>query len=173
MLDFYDQHHLLYERSTSMNAVCRYLFCVISAVVLCGIIQILIPGEKNSLMQLVTGIAIAVIALQPILTNQQFSIDKYFYQFTSDSDAVVNDGISAGNQANSEFIKAKSEAYILDKAEQLGADISVDIVLSDTEYSVPVEITVCGLVSPYIRQQLSTYIENDLGISEDGQIWTS
>ena len=45
-----------------MSTLSQYLFCLITAVVLCGIIQILIPGEKNSLIQLVVGVAVAVVA---------------------------------------------------------------------------------------------------------------
>ena len=156
-----------------MNAVYRYLFSIITTVVLCGIIRALVPGAKNSMIQLVTGLAITIVMLSPILTNERVKFDDYFEQFPVDSDFAVQEGMLAAKHASSEYIETETETYILNKATEMGADVSVDIVLSDAELPVPTRISVCGLVSPYVKTKLSACIRNELGIAEDAQIWIS
>ena len=96
-----------------------------------------------------------------------------FSQYLKDSDISVQDGIDSARQASSEYIKSKSETYILNKAEEMGAHVSVDVVLSDSELPVPAQITLCGAVSPYAKQRLVDCIQNELGIAEDEQTWIS
>jgi len=161
------------ERGIIMNTVYRYLFCVICTVVLCGIIRILFSGYHHSIMKLVTGLVVTVVMFSPILGNSGYLLNINFSQYLEESDFSVQDGIDAARQASNEYIKSKSETYILNKAEEMGAHVSVDVVLSDSELPVPAQITLCGAVSPYIRQQLVDCIQNELGIAEDEQIWIS
>ena len=156
-----------------MNAVCRYLFSLIVTVVLCGIMRMLIPDDKRIMTQLVTGLVITVVMLSPVLTNEKIKFEDYFDRISVDSDFAVQEGMIAAKQASSEYIEVESETYILNKATEMGADVSVDVVLSDAELPVPNGITVCGLISPYVKAKLSACIRNDLGIAEDAQIWIS
>ena len=69
------------------------------------------------------------------------------------------------------IIKEKTEAYILEKAESLGLDISVEINFGEADSMVPTEVRISGPVSPYAKDQLSKTISTDLGIPEERQIW--
>lgn len=156
-----------------MNTVYRYLLCVICMVVLCGIIRILFSGHHHSVMKLVTGLAVTVVMLSPILEVTSYPLDMDFRKYLEDSDISVQEGIDSAKRVSSEYIKSKSETYILNKAEEMGAHVSIDIALSDAELPVPEQITLRGTVPPYVRQQLADCIQNELGIAEDGQIWIS
>ena len=68
------------------------------------------------------------------------------------------------------IIKAKTEAYILDKAKNIGAEISAEISLNDL---VPTGITVVGNLSPYARSSLAAIITHELNIPPEAQIWKS
>ena len=59
----------------------------------------------------------------------------------------------------------------MDKAHSLGADIQVEVMLSNEQYPVPKQVRLKGDVAPYARTQLIKFLE-ELGISEENQIWT-
>lgn len=156
-----------------MNTVYRYILCVICTVVLCGTVRIFLPHDEPSLMKLTTGLIVTVVALSPILSGDSIPIRTYFDDVLSDSEFAVRSGVSVARQASVEFIKEKSEAYVLNKASELGAHVSVNVALSDSDLPIPAQVTVCGPVSPYIKMKLGECIENELGVTGDEQIWIS
>ena len=79
----------------------------------------------------------------------------------------------SGEMAESEFRKIiieQTEAYVLDKAAELNADVSVEITLAKEE-PIPRAIVITGDVAPYNKSVLSQYLADTIGISEDAQIW--
>ena len=68
--------------------------------------------------------------------------------------------------------KAK-EAYILEKANGLGMDIHPEITLSNDNPPVPYAVTIEGMCTPFARKQLSVYLHQNLGLSEEYQTWIS
>ena len=77
----------------------------------------------------------------------------------------------AAAQEQAKIIKEQSQAYILDKAVSLGADISVAVTVSETTPPTPIEITVKGAVSPYVKTVLKDYLKEQFGIPEEAQKW--
>ena len=71
-----------------------------------------------------------------------------------------------------EIITDKTCAYILDKAETLRAQLTVQVILSDEELPVPERIYLTGQASPYARSMLQRLIEEELGVPKERQIWT-
>ena len=70
-----------------------------------------------------------------------------------------------------EGIIQRTKTYILDEAESLGAEIQViSIKLIDDGY-LPVQVELKGEIAPYHREVLSEMLQDELGISEEGQIW--
>ena len=66
------------------------------------------------------------------------------------------------------IIKQKTETYILDKANALGAEITVQVVLEDY---IPAGVTIMGDVSPFVKSNLSASITQELNIPPEEQIW--
>lgn len=156
-----------------MNAVCKYILSVICTVLLCGTVKTLFPADKKIIMKMVTGLAMTVVVLSPLLTVEKISFRTHFDDILADGDIAVQRGILAAKESSAKFIKEKSEAYVLNKASELGAQVSVNVNLSDTELPTPSQITVCGTVSPYIKMKLTECIREELGIVEDDQEWIS
>ncbi len=73
----------------------------------------------------------------------------------------------------SESIKQQTQSYILNKAQELDLTIQVDITLSEAYPYAPSSIVITGHASPYGKNQLSEYIEKNLGISKEAQTWTT
>ena len=61
----------------------------------------------------------------------------------------------------------------MDKAESLGAELTVEVTLSDDELMVPCAVKLSGAISPYAKKVLSDTIAKDLGIQVEEQIWTA
>ena len=89
------------------------------------------------------------------------------------------DWITANAQAEVQqqicnVIKEQTEAYILEKASALNADITVSVKLAlDTQYPTPESVHIKGNISPYARRLLSQTIQDDLGIASEDQVWSS
>lgn len=88
----------------------------------------------------------------------------------SDAAAV---GENLGRQEMEAIIIDRTQAYILDKAEELGLCLSVKVELSGEEYPLPIGVRLEGDASPYARMVLTDYISQTLGISVEDQQWNT
>ena len=79
--------------------------------------------------------------------------------------------INETNEAIAKVIKDQIESYILAKAADLGAEISVVLLFEENNWYQPERVTISGSASPFARNQLKSYIATDLGIPEESQIW--
>ena len=154
-----------------MDAIYQYILLVVCSVILGGIVVLLF--SENTPIKLVTGLVVLGAVLSPLFEHNTINLEDYFDQFLVDRKIVTSDGEELARQASAAFIKEETEAYVLSKAAELGADIDVDVMLSDHSLPIPKEITVSGSVSPYAKKQLITAIEKELGIAEEAQLWIS
>jgi hypothetical protein len=70
-----------------------------------------------------------------------------------------------------ERIIQQTQAYILDKARSLDAELTVEVFLGDGTIPVPIGVRLEGNISPYARKLLSQMLQDDLGIPAEEQIW--
>jgi hypothetical protein len=92
-----------------------------------------------------------------------FAIKKVFQEFSSSR------GISKGLY----FSNQKTQAYILNKASELGADITVELELGRDSPYLPKKVTIFGTSTPYAKQQMVEFMESELGIAKEDQRWIS
>lgn len=73
------------------------------------------------------------------------------------------------------IIEEELEAYIVDKGEALGADCTAQVTCTPGEGEVPVptQATVTGDLTPAQQEAMSRYLEQELGIPSQGQIFDS
>ena len=77
-------------------------------------------------------------------------------------------------EAFSAIIKSKTEAYIWDKAQELGLSVSVDVAIEeDGSYPYPAAVRITGQFTELQRQSLTRYIEENLAIGKEQQTWTN
>jgi hypothetical protein len=89
--------------------------------------------------------------------------------YWSEAEEITAQGENLARQAMEEIIKTQAEAYILDKAADLGVSLDVYVSLTSQDLPVPQGVILTGSVSPYQRSVLSQDIEKHLGI-EGGKI---
>ena len=73
--------------------------------------------------------------------------------------------------AAGEIIKARTQAYILDKARSLDVALTVEVFLDDATIPAPCGVRIEGAISPYAKKVLSQMMKDDLGIPPEEQIW--
>lgn len=158
-----------------MTMLREYLIGVVAAALICCLVKAL-AGEKGTaaaVIKMLCGVYLCVSVAAPL---GQFRISDLSdiakdYQQSGQEAASYGEKLSA--EAMAGIIKAETEAYILDKATSLDADIRVEVILSDISPYEPCAVTVTGKVSPYARTVLSGILETDLGIGKESQKWNS
>ena len=93
--------------------------------------------------------------------------------YRQDAQFYSEQGEEFSRRAKAELIKQNVQAYILDKAKELHAPITVQVVLQEIGEPLPQTVILTGRVSPYAKAQLQRMMEEDLGIAKEQQQWTS
>lgn len=156
-----------------MDHIRQYLLSIIAAAIFCGIAVTLMQkkGVHSSVIKLLTGLFMVVTIISALTQFDFENLQDFALGFSVDAQEAVALGEEfAGNQMR-EFITQQAEAYIQEKAMDLGADLKVDIDLNYDDPPVPSAVTITGDASPYIKSVLGRYIENNLDIPEESQLW--
>jgi len=155
-----------------MEAISQYVISVTTASILCGIVGVLIKtSPSHNIIKLLCGTFLIFTFLRPISELPIGEYDRYILPDLELGKATVRQGEEMSREAMAAIITQKTEAYVLDKAEELGASVLVEVALSDDPVSVPVSMRISGSVSPYVREQLRQYILKDLGIHGEDLHW--
>lgn len=150
-----------------------YILSIIAVAIVCGIVNGLLREMTGTgqIIKILAGVLMAITVIKP-LTSISFShIADYLDGLSVTADAFVVEGRSAAQESIVSIIKSRSEAYILDKANQMGLDIAVEVELDAGNNSIPCGVTISGALSPYAKNVLTDYITNDLGIPKENLKW--
>ena len=156
-----------------MSSVSQYILKVTSTALLISIVTCIIDNKSPIMpyIKLVSGLFLTVTVFSPILGATVGSISEYITMINTDADSIIVQSQQDQHLQKVELIKERTEAYILEKAETLGLEVSVEIDFANADSIIPSEAHIFGAVSPYAKKQLTAVIANDLGIPEEHQIW--
>lgn len=153
-----------------MAALREWLLSVVVVSLLLAVAGQMIPeGSIRKIAGFTGGLILLLTLLQPVLQTDlgRLRLDRDSYgraieQRQSELEKNTDKELTA-------LIAQKSEAYILDKATQLGLSITVSIRTETGTDGVPcpAEATVQGPRS----EVLAAYIEEELGIPPERQVW--
>lgn len=155
-----------------MDDIRQYILSVIAAALICSIVNGLITGKSaySAVVKLISGLFLTITIIAPLTNIQLTDPVSYFDELSREAEAIASSGQLAADQERTALIKKKMEAFILDKAAEMNVEITVDIILDD-ELTVPQKVTLTGTVSPYSKRMLTQYIQENLGVAEEDQIW--
>ena len=150
-----------------MDAVRRYLFSLCAAALLCSLVRALVPkGRMKSICSLLCGVFLAMTALTGLAGWELSDVAEELTKMRIAAEEART-GVEIGNrEALSAIIKSKTEAYIWDKAQELGLSVSVDVAIEE-------DVQISGQFTEMQRQSLTRYIEENLAIGKEQQIWTN
>ena len=156
-----------------MEGIRTYLLGVIAAAIICGIATRLLgnKGMQGAMAKLLTGLFLTFILIRPIAELDIKSITDFTSGYSYEAEQAAAQGAAVTKEALAESIKSRTEAYILDKAAAMNADLAVEVTLSKDDIPVPEAVRLTGKVSPYAKAQLSHMILEDLGIDKERQTW--
>ena len=157
-----------------MEDMKQYILTIVSVAVLSSVLLKLLNDKSSAykLIKLMCGIIMVLTIVSPWT---KVTIDDYLEGFEwvkRDAAAVQEEGEILVQQKLKESITERTEAYILDKAALLGADISVSITCTTSDVPIPISVELSGNASPYAKSRLRQILSSDVGIPEDKQIWT-
>lgn len=151
-----------------MNSVSSYLLRLICAAFLSALVLAIGgDGAGKGMRQFLCGLFLALTALSPLGTMELPELDLEVYR--EDAGAAVSDGIYQAQSAQNEIITERCEAYIFNKAAELGLSLDVKVTLD--EEGIPASVTLTGQASPAELEELSGCIARDLGVGKEAQTW--
>ena len=146
------------------------LSVTVSAIVIAVAEALMPPGAVKKVGKLTGGLILVLGILQPLVTMD--------YEDLYDMVTALPAGAIAQEdqyEAKKGIIEEDLEAYIVDKGEALGADCTAQVTCTPGEGEVPVptQATVTGNLTPAQQEAMSRYLEQELGIPSQGQIFDS
>ena len=152
-----------------------YLVSLGAAALLCALVRALVPGGRmKKLCSLLCGIFLMSAALSDI---SGWKLSDFAQELSKMQVAAeqARTGVEIRNrEALCAIIKSKTEAYIWDKAQELDLSVSIEVTVeSGSGYPYPSGVQITGVFTPQQRKALEAYIEENLAIGKERQIWTN
>ncbi len=157
-----------------MDSIRQYLLSVTAAALICAIARQLTgsKGSAGTVIRIIAGIFLTVTVISPLA---EFSVDgwsDYIRDLQTDAGDAVAEGERILSDNLNEVIKQRTEAYILDKANMLDAEVTVEVTNRSGTLPVPERIVIHGRLSPYAKKRLEELIVQDLGVAKECLEWT-
>ena len=151
-------------------AVREWLTSVVAVTLLLTVAQTLIPeGNIRKIAAFTGGLALLAALLQPVLRTDlsrlELDLDAY-------SAAIQERQAELEQDRESELasvIASRTEAYILDKAVQLGLSVTVRVETAAGAEGVP--LPWAAEVHGPRAEELAAYMERELDIPRERQVW--
>lgn len=155
-----------------MEEIRSYILSVTAAAVLCAMVSTLAgkSGNLSALVKLMSGVVLACVVISPVAKISAIDLSRYLDGLNLDAMAAVEAGTDYTKTQTSGLITEALEAYILDKAEELSLDISVELTLDD-ETMLPSAVRIAGDASPHARSVLEQTLGDDLEIPLEAVTW--
>ena len=165
------QHGVLYERGGIVDGLRQAVTGILCAALICAILSALAQsGFTKEIIKLLCGLFLTLSVLYPLGQMDIEALAEVSFPYRTQAQEAAAAGEKITQEAMAESIKAQTEAYILDKAEQLKAAVTVDISVS--QECIPEFAKISGDISPDTRKALEAVMETDLGITKENQLWT-
>ena len=153
-----------------MEAWKSYILSILIWIFVCGILQKMIAETRGKKMiQLISGVVLAITVFSPLTRmrlDDYFQIPKIEWE---NSDLYIMEGQNNASEAQKRYIQDHCEAYILDRARTLNAEITVEILLNESMIPAFAQIEWDG--NPSLQIELEKVLMTDLGIPKENQQW--
>ncbi len=152
----------------------QYLLSVTAGAIICAVILRLLPGKGTaaSMGKMLTGMFLAFTVISPWTKVQLGKLSDFTEELEAGASQAIAEGNAQANSALRQIITEQVTAYIMDKAQDLGAELKIQVEVSRDALPVPVQVRLQGRISPYARGVMEAFLEEDLGIAKEKQVWT-
>ena len=136
-----------------MNAIGELILKIACAGIVCAILRQVVgkEGFLSGTITLVTGLYMLITVAGGLFTLPDMRFDTVFTQVGDAAQELTQQGNEQGKNVLSE--------------------LTVEVMLSDDQVPVPRGVRLTGSISPYNKTVLSDWIDEQLGIGKEDQIW--
>lgn len=153
-----------------MDSLRQYVISVIAAALISGVvIRLTQNGSGREIIRMLCGVFMTIVLILPISGRQTFQWKNLLPEIDRQAEVLASDGAYAAGNMKAELIKQQTEAYILDRATAMNADVTVTVSLGMD--CVPASVRIAGKISPLSRSRLTDVITTELGIPREQQEW--
>ena len=156
-----------------MSNAGEYIYILVIAAIIVSVLRSILPGKgvAATTLKLATGMFLVTVVIAPLVKMRFDNMLSYISSIETDASAIITEAQKSSEEEIKTVIAQQTEAYILSRASDLGASIQVEITFQQDVSYIPESVKIIGPVAPLVKKQLSALIANELGISEDLQIW--
>lgn len=153
----------------------NYIQTLVYSAVFCFLAMALTPeGSGKKAVGIACAAAMMIAVISPAVSIDLSDYSKTLTEYKLKAEEYANSGKIESENLNRLYIQDKCQAYILDKAKEMGADIEDVTVTAEWStdgfwYPASCEIWYC--CTDVQRAELETLIGTQLGISKDEQKW--
>ena len=150
-----------------------YLFRLTAVSVLCAVVCRLSPKKgAGRITRLSAGLLILISAFAPLMQVDLMESVRNLAENGAGDPLAATEIEIAAQSLYASYIKDFAESYILDKAQELGLTLTVDVECRREEtYPVPWACTIRGNISAERQEYFSSWMETELGIPRERQEW--
>ena len=155
----------------------QWLHAVIYTGIVCSTAMLLTPeGRVKKALTIICAVAMCAAIASPLAELDFDAYSKAMAHYELDAGKYIGRGEDYSKNLNRTIIEDKCRAYILDKADEVGAelsDITVTALWSSDGYWYPHEAEIISTATGEQKSRLSDYIQSQLGISIANQNWSN
>ncbi len=156
-----------------MRALGEYIVSISAAAFLCGIVNSLAPkGAAKEIIKLVGGLFLVFTVIRPIADIKIPDLIAVGRSFQEEAEAAAQAGAEMAQTETVLGISEQLEAYILDKAGELGLTLEAEVELDKDGSFLPEKICLTGDASPLARKEMMAFLQRDLGVTEEEIQWS-
>lgn len=157
-----------------MTGAAVWVRSIAGAALVCAAASVLTPkGKVKEITKLLCGVILLLVVIQPLTKTDsaQFSLDMAEYR--DKAALIAGDAEKTSDALDRRFIERKLNAYILDKAKDLGlSNVTAAVTVRWGEGCwYPYEARLSGNATAREKELLENAIEYELGIPKERQYW--
>ena len=154
----------------------QWLHAVIYTGIVCSIAILMTPeGRVKKALNVICAVAMCAAVASPLAELDFDAYSKAMARYELDAERYISQGEDYSKNLNRTIIEDECRAYILDKADEIGAELSevrVTALWSSDGYWYPHEAEIVSSAADEQKSRLSDYIQAQLGISISDQNWS-
>lgn len=156
-----------------MSGVKSYVLSVTAAAIWINLCSSMVPEGKYKRYTSFLGSTILILAiLSPIIQIRDLDLRIAVQNLQPEQNDTYNAALEINDRLMHQLISEQCEAYILDKATALGAELNVTVTTGVKENMIcPVSVILEGTCTVSERKQLADFLEGELGIPYAHQEW--
>ena len=147
--------------------VCSALFCFLA-------LALTPEGSGKKAVGIACAAALMIAVITPVASIDLSGYSKTLTEYKLKAEKYADSGIAESENLNRLYIQDKCQAYILDEAKEMGADIdevTVSAEWSNDGFWYPVSCEISYRCNDAKRAELEARIGAQLGISKEEQKW--